>query len=274
VLTAFVLEEILPLSYSYEVADVSCFGDADGAIEMDASLTGIQFSLDGQNFSTTNSFSNLSAGDYIVFGQDEFGCISETFVIVDTPDSLYLVVSPDTSIILGCPVELTSYTNAERPVFYQWESAESMNCDTCPTTLTRPYFTTNYQLLIIDENGCTATDTTTVTVNKPRPIYIPNAFSPNGDGENDVFMIYSDKEVEEVLSFRIYNRWGALVFADESFAPNNPDHGWNGYFKNEKIVVKNFIKVYFNSVEDLLTWECSIKGAFSIFLIVCFQFSL
>ena len=241
--TAFVLEEILPLSYSYEVADVSCFGDVDGAIEMDASLTGIQFSLDGQNFSTTNSFSNLSAGDYIVFGQDEFGCISETFVIVDTPDSLYLVVSPDTSIILGCPVELTSYTNAERPVFYQWESTETMNCDTCPTTLTRPYFTTNYQLVIIDENGCTATDTTTVTVNKPRPIYIPNAFSPNGDGENDVFLIYSDKEVEEVLSFRIYNRWGALVFADESFAPNNPDHGWNGYFKNEKMNPDVFVYV-------------------------------
>jgi|GEM_PF-1940825 len=233
--STFVLEEILPLSYSYEVTDVSCYGDADGTIQMDNSLSGIRFSLDGQNFSTNSNFFNLSAGDYIVFGQDEFGCISETFVIVDTPDQLYLAVSPDTSIVLGCPVELTSSTNAEGTILYQWESEVDMICDTCSVTLTRPYFTTNYQLLITDENGCTATDATTVTVNKPRPIYIPNAFSPNGDGENDVFMIYSDKEVEEVLSLRIYNRWGALVFADQSFAPNDPAHGWNGYFKNEKM---------------------------------------
>ena len=241
--TAFVLEEIFPLSYDYEIINVSCYGEADGAIEMDSSLAGIQFSLDGQNFSSMLSFSNLSAGDYVVFGQDEFGCISETFVIVDTPDPLYLAVSPDTSIILGCPVELTSYTNAEGPVLYQWESEENMICDTCAATFTRPYFTTDYQLLITDENGCTATDTTTVTVNKPRPVYIPNAFSPNGDGENDVFMIYSDKEVEEVLSFRIYNRWGALVFADEFFAPNDPAHGWDGYFKNEKMNPGVFVYV-------------------------------
>ncbi len=241
--TAFMLEEIFPLSYSYEVIDVSCYGDTDGVIEMDSSLTGVQFSLDDQSFSATTNFFNLSAGDYIVFGQDEFGCISETFVIVDTPDPLFLAVSPDTSIVLGCPVELTSYTNAEGPVLYQWESEEEMICDTCPATLTLPYFTTDYQLLITDENGCTATDVTTVTVNKPRPIYIPNAFSPNDDGENDVFMIYSDKEVEEVLSFRIYNRWGALVFADESFAPNDPAHGWNGYFKNEKLNPGVFVYV-------------------------------
>ncbi len=241
--TTFSLEEILPLSYNYEVTDVSCYGDADGVIQMDPALTGIQFSLENRDFSVTTNFSNLPAGDYVIFGQDEFGCISETFVIVDTPDSLYLAVSPDTSVVLGCPVELTSYTNAENPVSYQWESEGNMTCDTCPATFTAPYFTTDYQLLITDENGCTATDATTVTVNKPRPIYIPNAFSPNADGENDVFMIYSDKEVEKVISFRIYNRWGALVFADESFPPNDPAHGWNGFFKNEKMNPGVFVYV-------------------------------
>ncbi len=236
-------EAIIPLSVPYEVTDVSCFGDADGAIQMDPSLMDMLFSLDGINFSSTINFNDLPAGDYTVYGQDEFGCISETFVIVDSPDPLYLVVSPDTSVVLGCPVNLRSYTNADGPLFYQWEPAAMMVCDTCPASITVPYFTTDYQLIITDEKGCIATDETTITVNKPRPIYIPNAFSPNGDGENDVFMIYSDKEVEEVISFRIYNRWGALVFADESFAPNDPAHGWDGYFKSEKMNPGVFVYV-------------------------------
>lgn len=241
--TAFILEEVFPLSFPYVVTDVSCFGDSDGMLQMDSSLTEILFSLDGINFSSIISFNNLSAGDYTVYGQDEFGCISETFVIVDTPDPLYLAISPDTSIVLGCPVNLRSYTNADGPLEYQWQPQEMMACDTCPASITIPYFTTDYDLIITDENGCTATDATTVTVNKPRPIYIPNAFSPNGDGENDIFMIYSDKEVEEVISFRIYNRWGALVFADESFAPNDPTHGWNGFFKSEKMNPGVFVYV-------------------------------
>ena len=241
--TAFALEEIFPLSYPYTVTDVSCFGDSDGTIQMDESLTEILFSLDGINFSSIINFTDLPAGDYTVYGQDEFGCVSETFVIVDTPDPMYLAVSPDTSIVLGCPVDLRSYTNVNGPLNYQWQPAEMVACDTCSTSITIPYFTTDYQLVITDENGCTATDATTITVNKPRPIYIPNAFSPNGDGENDVFMIYSDKEVEEVLSFRIYNRWGALVFADESFPPNDPAHGWNGFFKSEKMNPGVFVYV-------------------------------
>jgi len=228
-------EAIIPLSLPYEVTDVSCFGDSDGTIQIDTSLIEMLFSLDGLNYSSTSNFTDLPAGDYIVYGQDEFGCVSETFVIVDTPDPLYLGVSPDTSVVLGCPVTVRSYTYADGPLFYQWQPETMMVCDTCPASITIPYFTTDYQLVITDENGCTASDITTVTVNKPRPIYIPNAFSPNGDGENDVFMIYSDKEVEEVVSFRIYNRWGALVFADEHFAPNDPAHGWNGYFKSEKM---------------------------------------
>jgi len=241
--TGIVLEEIFPLSFPYTVTDVSCFGDADGTIQMDSSLNEILFSLNGINFSSNINFTNLSAGDYTIYGQDEFGCISETFVIVDTPDQLTLAVSPDTSIVLGCPVTLESYTNAAGLVIYQWASPEMMACDTCSSSISIPYFTTDYELIITDENGCTATDATTVTVNKPRPIYIPNAFSPNGDGENDIFMIYSDKEVEEIISFRVYNRWGALVFADEFFAPNDPAHGWNGYFKNEKMNPGVFVYV-------------------------------
>jgi len=242
-LVTIVAEEVFPLSISYDVEDVSCYGEEDGRIQMDESLVDVLFSLDEINFSSTLVFADLPAGDYTIYGQDEFGCVSETFVIVDSPDPLSLLVSPDTSVVLGCPVDLRSYTNAIGTLNYQWFPAEMMDCDTCPTSITNPYFTTDYQLVITDQNGCTAMDATIVTVNKPRPIFIPNAFSPNGDGENDVFMIYSDKEVEEVISFRIYNRWGALVFADESFSPNDPTHGWNGFFKSEKMNPGVFVYV-------------------------------
>ena len=65
-------------------------------------------------------------------------------------------------------------------------------------------------------------------VDRRPDIYIPNVFSPNGDGENDVFMIFAGQQVAIIRSFHIFDRWGEPVFQLNNFAPNNPDFGWNG----------------------------------------------
>lgn len=59
-------------------------------------------------------------------------------------------------------------------------------------------------------------------------VYIPTAFSPNGDGVNDFFTIYGDSEIEEVQELRIFNRWGAQVFLGRGIAPGSAIGGWDG----------------------------------------------
>ena len=80
-----------------------------------------------------------------------------------------------------------------------------------------------------------AEDEIVVRVRKDRLIYIPNAFTPNDDGFNDLFMIHGGQGVKQIKTFRIFNRWGEILYEGYNFQPNDPDFGWNGKFKEERL---------------------------------------
>ena len=73
-------------------------------------------------------------------------------------------------------------------------------------------------VFLMNENGCVTEDEVIIYVNNKRRIFIPNAFSPNGDGQNDLFIIYGGLGVEEIENFQIFSRWGDLVFEKNLFA--------------------------------------------------------
>lgn len=106
---------------------------------------------------------------------------------------------------------------------YLWEPSEYVECSTCPITTASPIEVTQYTVTLKDVNGCTAQDTVTVYVNYREIIEVPQAFSPNNDGRNDV--LYVKGIAIDELSFRIYNKYGEQVF--ESFTQ---DIGWDGKF--------------------------------------------
>ena len=86
---------------------------------------------------------------------------------------------------------------------------------------------------MVDANGCQDIDAVRVTVRIRRDVYIPNGFSPNNDGVNDILMIYAGEGVERILEFDIYDRWGESVFYVSNFLPNDPLYGWNGFFRSQ-----------------------------------------
>jgi len=90
-----------------------------------------------------------------------------------------------------------------------------------------PLETTQYTVTVTDEFGCIGTDEVTVTVRNARcdetDVYLPNAFTPNGDGINDLFIVRSN--FMEEMVFIIYNRWG-----QEIFKTTDINQGWDGTF--------------------------------------------
>lgn len=74
-----------------------------------------------------------------------------------------------------------------------------------------------------------------LTAAEERRVYIPNAFSPNFDGRNDTFQPFLGKGVAELESFRIFDRWGNLVFERENCAPGEADCAWDGRFKGRSL---------------------------------------
>ena len=111
--------------------------------------------------------------------------------------------------------------------------------------------------------GCTTEDEIIVYVNNKKRIFIPNAFSPNGDGYNDLFMIYGGLGVEEIENFQIFSRWGDLVFEKNNFQPNDPSMGWNGFFNGEKMnpaVFVFFAKIkYTNGETEIVKGDLLLK---------------
>ncbi|MCB9267921.1 MAG: gliding motility-associated C-terminal domain-containing protein [Lewinellaceae bacterium] len=67
-----------------------------------------------------------------------------------------------------------------------------------------------------------------ITLNQQSAVYIPNAFSPNEDGRNDRLAPYADASIVEIEAFRVYNRWGGLLYERAAFAPNDESLGWDG----------------------------------------------
>lgn len=221
-----------------EVMDVRCYGEANGQLSVSASggTPGFQFSLDGGPFQDEPDFGGLKAGIYTVTVRDEAGCTAERMVTVNQPPPLLVDAGPDVTIELGETTLLHAVVSPPfTPVTYLWNPGESLDCADCPEVTSSAVNTTTYTVTVEDEAGCTATDQVTVVVLKIRDIYIPNAFSPDFNGINDLFTIYGGKAAEAILVLRIYNRWGGLVYEGELLPLNDDSTGWDGTFNGRPL---------------------------------------
>jgi gliding motility-associated-like protein len=106
---------------------------------------------------------------------------------------------------------------------YLWQPPTGLSDATSQTTYARPFNTTEYVLQVTDINGCKNYDSVIVSVDTTTLILVPNAFSPNNDGKNDVFRIVRLLNIARVVEFRVFNRWGVMMFET-----NDSKEGWDG----------------------------------------------
>jgi gliding motility-associated-like protein len=138
--------------------------------------------------------------------------------------------TPDTAILLGTSTPLY----ASGGTSYTWSPSTGLSCTNCPNPIAAPQKTTTYYVTSKGENGCIAMDSVTVFVDTDLHIYIPNIFSPNGDGQNDV--LYVEGKGIKKMQFYIYNRWGEKVFES-----NDLNKGWDGTYKGESLQPAVFV---------------------------------
>ena len=139
------------------------------------------------------------------------------------------------SIRVGQTLELLA--NTSYPVEqYLWTASDSsLSCTDCQLTTLTGTNTQAYTVEVIDANGCTATDRVLILVRKSQNVYIPNAFSPNDDGINDIFTIEDGGDVLNVRKFQVFNRWGELMYDRTNIDPSQTqlDRGWDGKHRGE-----------------------------------------
>ena len=129
----------------------------------------------------------------------------------------------------GQNVQLTSSGGTN----YNWVPASGLSCANCPNPSASPAVTTTYTLTVSSDSGCSASTTITIEVSCGT-VFVPEAFSPNGDGQNDYLYVRGDciKDVD----FIVFDRWGNKVF--ETTDKSIP---WNGMYKGEVMNTGSYV---------------------------------
>jgi gliding motility-associated-like protein len=229
------------------VKDVTCFGYADGIIFVETVTGGkppYLFSINEGPFTSQQQFGNLAGGQYLVIIEDANGCQSQAMAEVIEPPVLtaelettisetlngdYFMEWGDEAVI----TLLSSYAIADLDTII-WSPAEYVQCNDifCQSVTVAPQEGALFTVTV-EAGPCSATSQLRILMRKSRPVFIPTVFSPNNDGHNDVLYIFAGRQVERILSFNIFNRWGEPVFQATEFPPNDFKFGWDGYHRGK-----------------------------------------
>jgi gliding motility-associated-like protein len=151
-----------------------------------------------------------------------------------------VTLPPSLTKIVGFPITLPAVYSSG-VVSYNWTPATGLDCPTCPQPEAAPKFTTRYTVSALDSNNCKNTaEVQVIVICEGATIFVPNTFSPNGDGVNDIFYVRG-KGLDRVKSLRIFNRWGEVVFEQRDFLVNSAQHGWDGKYKGNKPLTDVYI---------------------------------
>ncbi len=236
-----------------------CYGEQNGIILIDTTWGGVgpyEYSIDGISYHSSPIFQGLGAGAYSIHIQDANGCV---FILsslyVNDPAELQVDAGDLIEIVLGDSVQLEAMVNSNDSISYTWTPIDWLTCEFCPDPISKPFDNITYNVTVMDEDGCEASDVVTITVDKTRNVFIPNTFTPNGDGINDVFTIFGGEGVTNIRTMKVFDRWGELVFENANFEPNDPSNGWDGTFKGKRMnpnVFVYYVEVDFIDGETIL----------------------
>ena len=177
------------------------------------------------------------------------GICSDTYSTTVSISDMEVTTIEDTELLYGESIELTSkaLSALNGQITYEWtDNLGNIDGITEQSPLVSPTETTIYTVIATDEYGCEALDEVTVKVYRLNTVAVPNAFSPNGDGINETFIVGGFNIAD--VDMHIYNRWGQELFAQQS--SYDEQQGWDGTFENKRVPVGIYVFYALVKFED------------------------
>ncbi len=197
--------------------------------------------------SATNQATDLAVGAYEVIITDDNGCSETMTYNVSQGNSFYVEVIPEDTVTIqqGESVNINLFVDPNVTVDnISWFPPDGLSCTDCKDPVATPDNSTTYIVAVTDENGCVSTDTVQIKVILPcAEIFVPNTFSPNGDGLNDLQCVLGECIVS--LDFTIFNRWGETVFKTK-----DQEECWNGMFRGKRVQSGTYVYKLKATLED------------------------
>lgn len=188
----------------------------------------------GQSANVQNPLVNSPPGTFPVTLSTSvsFGCSDTTSTTIIVNANPVVKGPAEISTPVGVPVTLPFVYSGEITT-YTWTPAANLSCTNCANPSTTLTFDQTYTVMVTDSNNCSDTASILVkTICNEGNYFIPNTFSPNGDGVNDYFYPRG-AGLFNIQSMRIFNRWGQLVFLRKNFPANSEQMGWDGTFNHK-----------------------------------------
>ena len=231
------IDSIPPMDISAITGPVEC-AEAKGNIDVTVTRGTPPYSYRWNTGATTSDLSKINSGTYSLTVKDANGCIVDTNFVIINLDAFHVTASGGGTIKLGDTAELNAVSTGSNQTVYNWAPDHGLNCPTCANTSTRPDESTLFTITAIDTNGCTAQDTISIYVISDHVLFVPNSFTPNGDGNNDYFQLFGNLQGINHIRFTVFDRWGEKVFETEQI-----DFKWDAVYKGEKLPMAVYIYI-------------------------------
>ena len=213
----------------------ACRGESTGSvsIEIEGGAIPIEYRLLTVDSNSTGIFEGLAAGTYDIELIDANGCIERASATVPEGEDVVVELGPTVRVNRGDSATIEAIvTRGQPPLTYIWDlNASPFEClrPDCSIIQFLPTLDmTTISVFVTNGSGCQGADEVLIQLRDKFEIFIPNVFSPNGDGINDFFVPQGGADVEEIEQMQIFDRWGNLLFESRNFQAGEESRGWNG----------------------------------------------
>ncbi len=256
-------QDIPELSISFSSPDCSGQNTTLYIDAVDGGIGPFLFSLNDEPFVDTDTFPFLLPGNYSLAVIDAVGCENETVFEVEATGGLLVDLTANlvgrNYIEEGESIQLLTVLSIPEDLIdsVTWSNPELLSCSGCLNPMASPTEKTTFTVTVY-LNGCSVSDELTINVEYNNAVYVPNAFSPNGDNVNDVFQLYPGPRVSKINSFKVFDRWGEMVASYDDYLPGDLDKGWDGTLDGKEMNPGVF--VWFAEVEFVDGAKKMLKG--------------
>ncbi len=194
--------------------------------------------LGPDNLASTDSSINISSMS--LKNEGIYQVVIDNSYCLDTANA-FISMLPSPTIILPykietdfCqPVQIKPEITGDHDVNYSWTPNSGLNCYDCSAPELQVPFSPRYRLTVVNDYLCADTAAVRTALSKENLIYVPNVFSPNFDGFNDIFQMFPSCGVSKIKNLKIVDRWGAIIYSKNNVDHFDPQHFWDGFVKDK-----------------------------------------
>lgn len=229
------LQEPKALSLKSIIANPKCVNDRTGSIILNVTGGIGTYEYNWNDGKIDSTRIGLPAGVYYVEIMDKNGCtIHDTFTIQSSSKQLLKALPEDTTIQYGESIQLNfDFNQIIKDI--SWSPHTFLSCHKCNNPISTPTTDIQYILSLLDQDGCQYVDTVSIKLIYSPRVYIPNTFSPNGDGLNDKMQLFGLEQIELIKELSIFNRWGELIYQIKNQDASLQSDFWDGSFKGSPV---------------------------------------